>query len=153
MNILRLPARQRGLGVGSIFARWGSRFLKPLLKSAFQASKPVAKSLVKTLAAEGMESAGNTVGDMIQGQSFKQALKSNAAKSYQRLSKKAKSGIKRKLDGINSKQTGAGRSKRRKKISTVKKRKKSRKKKRKKYQGKRKKRRGKTLANYRGIFA
>ena len=163
MNIIRLPNRsQRGKGVGSIFARWGSRFLKPLLKSAFKASKPMAKTLVKTLAAEGIQSAGNTVSDMIEGQSFKNALKSNAVKSYQKFKKRAKSGVKRKIDeAINSgTQVGSG-SKRRKKNSSAKKRKKvkvgrkkSDKKKKKKTKKKKKKVRKKSkLASYRGIFS
>ena len=103
MNILKLPLRRvharrnlRGHGLGGLFARLGT-LVKPLLKTAVQAAKPIAKQTLKELGKEGLSAASSTLSDVIKGVPIKQAVKKNVKSSAQRAEAIAKQGGKRAL--------------------------------------------------------
>ena len=68
-----------------------------MLQSAIRSSKPLAKKLVKSLAKEGMSSAGSAISDIISGVPVKDALKTNASLGLNRLRQGAIRGVKRKF--------------------------------------------------------
>ena len=133
MKYLRVPQRHlRGYGLGGIFSSLG-RWVRPLLKTAVKAAKPLAKRTLKTLGKEGVKFAGNVIADSLQpNTSLKTALKRNVARTIP----KAKAGVKRAFSETTRKsikgQRGGSKFKRAK-LSSVKR--KGKKKKRKPYRG------------------
>lgn len=88
MKILRLPMRRthpmRGRGLGGIFSRVLS-FVKPLLKTAVTAAKPIAKQTLKKLGKTGLDVAASTAADIIEGGvPIKKAVKRNVRKGIKK---------------------------------------------------------------------
>ena len=124
MKVLSLPRRRvhpmRGHGIGGIFSRIAS-FVKPLLRSAVTAAKPIAKQTLKKLGKTGLQVAASTLGDVVEGGiPLKQAVKQNVKRGVKRGKSTIKAGAKKALKrsvssvqkDINSKsQTGKGKSK------------------------------------------
>ena len=80
MRIIRLPYRRppvRGRGIGGIFAKLLS-FAKPVLKSVAKSAAPLAKKTLKTLGKEALTATTSTLGDVLSGESPKEALAKNA---------------------------------------------------------------------------
>ena len=82
-------ALQHGHGLGGLF-RSLSRFLVPVAKSVFKASKPLLKKGAKYAAQEGLQMGADTVKDILQGESVKDSLKKNAKKTRNRVIGQAK---------------------------------------------------------------
>ena len=131
MRIFKIPLRrvymrngQRGYGLGGLFSRLG-RYVTPLLKTAFHAARPIARRTLKELGKQGIQAAGQTALDVLEGESPRRA----AAKNLRRVAPKARSTLKRGASSvrraINTGQSGAGgmRVKRRKRNRRKKKRK------------------------------
>ena len=80
MRIIRLPYRRppvTGRGIGGIFAKLLS-FAKPVLKSVAKSAAPLAKKTLKTLGKEVLTATTSTLGDVLSGESSKEALAKNA---------------------------------------------------------------------------
>ena len=80
MRIIRLPYRRppvTGRGIGGIFAKLLS-FAKPVLKSVAKSAAPLAKKTLKTLGKEALTATTSTLGDVLSGESPKEALAKNA---------------------------------------------------------------------------
>ena len=75
IRTINLPYRHRivGRGLGGILAKIGS-LVKPILRSTLRSTAPIAKKVAKDLARQGMTMAGDTVGDVLAGSSFKNAI-------------------------------------------------------------------------------
>ena len=94
MKTVHLPLRRihlqrnlRGYGLGGLFSRLGT-FLKPLLRTAASAAKPIAKQTLKELGKQGLNVATSTLTDVIEGRApVKEAMKRNVKQG----AKKAKS--------------------------------------------------------------
>ena len=127
MRTIKLPLRRihmqrnlRGYGLGGLFARIGT-FLKPLLKTAVHAAKPIAKQTLKELGNQGLNVASSTLADVIAGDApIKDTVKRNVKRGAKEAKNTMTRGAKRALDATvdeiredikRQKQTGNGRRK------------------------------------------
>ena len=126
MKFIKIPYRRRhmkGKGLGGLFAKL-STFVKPLLKTAMRAAKPLAKKTLKEIGRHGM-TASSTVNDMLtNNMSLKEAAKKNVSQGLKNVKKTAARGAKRAVkasarevmkDIKRKKQTGSGTVKKKKK--------------------------------------
>lgn len=161
MRIIQLPPgrrHMRGSGIGALFSKL-TTLVKPLLKTAFRAAKPIATRTLKQLGKEGLNAIGGTASDvLLNNMSIQDAAKKNARSGLRRARKVAKTGAKRAfVSGVSEvrkdikrrKQTGSGRKKRQRRRTTVKRKKRRQTSVKKKKRVKRRKRKNKP---YRGIF-
>ena len=110
----------RGHGLGGLFARIGT-FLKPLLKTAVRAAKPIAKKTLKELGNQGLNVASSTLTDVMTGEApLKEAVRRNVRRGAREATTTLKRGARQALDtsfdevqkDIKRKhQTGSGRKK------------------------------------------
>ena len=128
MRTIKLPLRRvhmqrnlRGYGLGGLFARIGS-FLKPLLRTAVHAAKPIAKQTLKELGNQGLNVASSTLADVVAGNApLKDAVKRNVKRGVKEAKSTVKQGAKRAFNATvdeiqedikRQRQTGSGRKKR-----------------------------------------
>lgn len=101
MRIIQLPSSRRhmkGAGIGNLFAKL-TTFVRPLLKTAFRAARPIAKKTIKQIGREGVNAAGNTLSDVLMKKTApKEAIKKNMKKTVNT----AKQGAKRALSAAIS---------------------------------------------------
>ena len=71
--------------------------VKPLLKTAVRAAKPIAKQTLKELGKESLSAASTTLSDVMKGVPIKQAVRKNVKSSAQKAGVVAKRGAKRAL--------------------------------------------------------
>ena len=120
MKTIQLPLRRvhiqrnlRGYGLGGLFSRLGT-FLKPLLKTAASAAKPIAKQTLKELGQQGLNVATSTLTDVIEGRApVKEAMKKNVKRGAKEAKSVLQRGVKRALTQTHEhikrqKQTGNG---------------------------------------------
>lgn len=130
MKFIKIPYRRRhmtGKGLGGLFAKL-STFVKPLLKTAMKAAKPLAKKTLKEMGRHGLSAASGTMNDMLtNNMSFKEAAKKNATQGLQNVKKTATHGAKQMAkatargvmkDIKRKKQTESGSTKKKKKKNT-----------------------------------
>ena len=127
MNTIKLPLRRvhmqrnlRGHGLGGLFARIGT-FLKPLLRTAVRAAKPIAKKTLKELGNQGLNVASSTLTDVLTGDApLKEAVRRNVRQGVRGASSTLKQGAKQAWDATMDEvqkdikrkhQTGSGRKK------------------------------------------
>ena len=102
MKDLRLPMVRHGSGMMSLFRRLGnivSPFLKrvtPMLKRSITAAKPLLREGAREVAQTGINTAADTLGDIVTGKSPKTALEENLNKGVERI----RSGVKRKASNF-----------------------------------------------------
>ena len=96
IRTVKFPRYHTGRGLGQILAKIGY-FVKPLLRSAVKATKPIAKQVVKDLARQGIDATAATVGDLIAGENPRQAIKKNAKIGLQKAKSTLATGSKRAL--------------------------------------------------------
>ena len=104
MKTIQLPLRRihmqrnmRGYGLGGLFSKLGV-FIKPLLRTAVRAAKPIAKQTLKELGKQGLNVATSTLTDVISGQvPLKEAVKKNARQGAREAKATIKRGAKRAL--------------------------------------------------------
>ena len=116
MRIIQLPSSRRhmkGGGIGNLFSKL-TTFVRPLLKTAFRAAKPIAKKTIKQIGKEGVNAASNTFSDVLVN---KMGVKEAATKNMKKSVDVAKKGMKRALSSAISevgkdikrkKQSGSG---------------------------------------------
>ena len=131
-----------GKGLGGLFARL-STYVRPLLKTALKAAKPLAKKTLKQLGKHGAEVASATLNDVVSNNmSLKEAAKKNVRQGMSKAKKTATRGVKKAVkasaknvmkDINRKKQIGSGPLKKRKKA--FKKKASKKKKKKKPYRG------------------
>lgn len=119
MKIIRIPYHRRhmrGSGLGGLFSKL-TTFVKPLLKSAFQAAKPLAKQTLKEIGKHGLHAASSTINDALTGDmTLKEAARKNIKKGWKRAKKTGVRGAKQAarasadevMKHIKRKQTGSG---------------------------------------------
>ena len=127
MNTIKLPLQRihmqrnmRGHGLGGLFARIGT-FLKPLLRTAVRAAKPIAKKTLKELGNQGLNVASSTLTDVLTGDApLKEAVRRNVRQGVRGASSTLKRGAKQAWDATMDEvqkdikrkhQTGSGRKK------------------------------------------
>ena len=104
MKTVHLPLRRihlqrnlRGYGLGGLFSRLGT-FLKPLLRTAASAAKPIAKQTLKELGKQGLNVATSTLTDVIEGRApVKEAMKRNVKQGAKKAKSTLQGGVKRAL--------------------------------------------------------
>ena len=91
---MRRSHPMRGKGLGGIFSRVIS-FVKPLLKSAVTAAKPIAKESLKQLGKTGLDVAASTAADIIEGGvPIKKAVRKNVRRGMKKGKATLKDGAK-----------------------------------------------------------
>ena len=119
MKRIHVYPTMRGHGWGGLFSRLTS-YVKPLLKSAVRAARPVARETLRELGEQGLNVATSTLSDIAEGNNVKEALKRNVRRGATRAKSTLKTGVKRaakqsisqvQKDIKRRKQTGKGKKK------------------------------------------